>query len=379
MADVQLKDFDAITTHTGLANDDYIYTHDTSDDLEKKTLLSALKAFILGNKTVGGTVAGDIVDNNSVQTLTNKRLTNPKLNEDVALTATATVLNALAAVGSDLVSWIQTLAGYGGATALTRNTAVQTLTNKTLTTPKLNEDVALTATATVLNALAAAGSDLVSWIQTLAGYGGASALTINTAEQTLTNKTLTAPVISGGSVIDATILDPVITGAATLPADTAIGDVSPTELSYLEGTSSNLQDQIDAITGSISGNIETRLTSLESSTYNPLNQTYTYGYGFSTEALQTTLDRTQAQILTDLGLSTSSYVIDPTSIIAHLWQITAGIYQNIVLADGAEDCSFTTQTINSQLQMNTFKLTDLTAEKQYNLTLTLKVLAKAGV
>jgi len=194
MADVQLKDFDAITTHTGLANDDYVYTHDTSDDLEKKALLSALKAFILGNKTVGGTGAGDIADNDSVQTLTNKRLTNPKLNEDVALTATATVLNALAAVGSDLVSWIQTLAGYGGATALTRNTA----------------------------------------------------------EQTLTNKTLTAPVIDGGSVIDATIQDPVITGAATLPSDTTIGDVSPTELSYLEGASSNLQAQINAITG---GNI----------------------------------------------------------------------------------------------------------------------------
>jgi len=217
-------------------------------------------------------------------------------------------------------------------------------------------------------------SRIKTYILGSATIGGSAAgdIPTNSSTGTFTNKRFTTPKLNEDVAIARTATDlnacGNLTTARVLVSD-ANGRVS------VSGTTTT---EVGMLSG-ISGNIETRLTSLESSTYNPLNQTFTYGYGFSTEALQTTLERTQAQILTDLGLSTSSYVIDPTSIIAHLWRVNEGIYQNIVLAAGAEDCNFTTQTINSQLQMNTFKLTDLTAEKQYNLTLTLKVLAKAGV
>lgn len=196
MADIQLKDFDAIDDYTGFDDDDYIYLHDDSDDLEKKGLLSAFKTWIFGNKTIGGTTAGDIVDNNSAQTMTNKRLTNPKINEDVAMTGTATALNALASSYSDIISWIQTLAGYGGHTTLTRNAATQTLSSKTLTAPTIN--------------------------------GG----TVNSA-----------------TLDDCSLDDPTITSSAILPADTSIGSVTATEIAYLSGLDSNIQDQIDAITG----------------------------------------------------------------------------------------------------------------------------------
>jgi hypothetical protein len=40
--------------------------------------------------------------------------------------------------------------------------------------------------------------------------------------------------------------DPTFTGTVTLPADTAIGDVSATEIAYVNGVSSNIQTQLDA-------------------------------------------------------------------------------------------------------------------------------------
>ena len=55
-------------------------------------------------------------------------------------------------------------------------TDTQTLTNKTLTTPKLNEDVAITATATELNAQILASND--GWIDANESWAYASASTI---------------------------------------------------------------------------------------------------------------------------------------------------------------------------------------------------------
>ena len=130
----------------------------------------------------------------NVQTLTNKTITSPKINEDVVLTATATSLNHVAGVTSNIqtqldskqpiianvsdteigyldgvTSSIQTqltagvtalsnhesdttnIHGIADTSVLTTASNTQTLTNKTITSPKINEDVALTATSTELN------------------------------------------------------------------------------------------------------------------------------------------------------------------------------------------------------------------------------------
>jgi len=65
---------------------------------------------------------GDTVTTTSAQTLTNKTLTSPNINEAVALTSTATELNLLDGVTGTLVT----------------ETGSQTLTNKTFTTPDVN-------------------------------------------------------------------------------------------------------------------------------------------------------------------------------------------------------------------------------------------------
>jgi hypothetical protein len=71
-----------------------------------------------------------VVDLTTAQTLTNKTLTSPKINEDVALTSTATELNLLHEV-----------------TALVTASSTDTLTNKTLTSPVINTGLSGTAKA----------------------------------------------------------------------------------------------------------------------------------------------------------------------------------------------------------------------------------------
>jgi hypothetical protein len=93
----------------------------------------------------------------------------------------------------------------------------QTLTNKTLTTPKINEDVALTATATELNVL--------------------DGITASTAElNILDGVTSTASELNilDGVTADATELN--ILDGATL---------STTELNYVDGVTSSIQTQLD--------------------------------------------------------------------------------------------------------------------------------------
>lgn len=73
---------------------------------------------------------------------------------------------------------------------------------------------------------------------------GAGNLVVGTGTvQTLTNKTLTSPTITSPS-----ITSPTVTGTTTLPSTTSIGNVSSTEISYLDGVTSSIQTQIDTNT-----------------------------------------------------------------------------------------------------------------------------------
>jgi len=95
--------------------------------------------------------------------------------------------------------------GLGAGVNVVGDTAAQTLTNKTLTSPKINEDVALSATATELNVL--------------------DGITSSTAELNILD----------GATVSASELN--ILDGATL---------TTTELNYVDGVTSAIQTQLDA-------------------------------------------------------------------------------------------------------------------------------------
>jgi len=137
------------------------------------------------------------------------------------------------------------------------DTATQTLTNKTLTTPVISSitNGAATLTLPTSTGTIALTSDIAAGIVT------------ETGTQTLTNKTLTSPVVSGltlsdsgivieGSSADAhettlTVTNPTADRTITFPDETGtvqlrVTDVSDTEIGYLNGVTSAIQTQMDA-------------------------------------------------------------------------------------------------------------------------------------
>jgi hypothetical protein len=124
-----------------------------------------------------------------------------------AISVTANTYDAYgsaSAVAGDLTTHTSATEAHGATGAVVGTTNTQTLTNKTLTSPKINEDVALTATATELNVL--------------------DGITSSTAELNILD----------GVTASATELN--ILDGATL---------TTTELNYVDGVTSAIQTQLD--------------------------------------------------------------------------------------------------------------------------------------
>ena len=126
----------------------------------------------------------------------------------------------------------------------------QTLTNKTLTTPKINENVNLTASSTELNKLDGATVSTAE-INRLAGVTSSVVSVDDT--QTLTNKSLTSPIITGtitGAVVtSANIVDGTIVNA-DISASAAIVDTKLATISTASKVSNSATTATSANTGS---------------------------------------------------------------------------------------------------------------------------------
>ena len=94
MADKKITELNLLTYATAAAGDLLII--EDIDGAETKAITAEnLAKYALGNRTIGGTTAGDIVTVDGTQTLTNKAITSPSVNGGAALTTDSTELNLL--------------------------------------------------------------------------------------------------------------------------------------------------------------------------------------------------------------------------------------------------------------------------------------------
>ena len=100
MLDITIQDLDLIESPSLLADDDFFHFQDVSDSYtDKVAALSAMAEFILREKSIPS-VGSAIVTDSATQTLTNKKLTSPKINSDTTITANGADINKLSGMTS---------------------------------------------------------------------------------------------------------------------------------------------------------------------------------------------------------------------------------------------------------------------------------------
>jgi hypothetical protein len=187
-----------------------VVTTTSTQELTNKTLTSPT----ISSPTISGTITGAVVTSTNIVdgTITGTDVASGTITSTNILDGTIVNadINASAAIASTKISGTAaTLAG------------TETLTNKTLTSPRINENVALTATSTFLNRV-----DATSSIQTQ-----------------LNGKQAT---ISGGA---STIASTNLTASRALVSDAsgkvAVSAVTAAELAHLDNVTSAIQTQLN--------------------------------------------------------------------------------------------------------------------------------------
>ena len=180
--------------------------------------------------------------------------------------------------------------------------------------------------------------------------GGTNAGDIVTVDgtQTLTNKTITSPSVNGGAALTATSdelnkLDGVtaVTADFNAIAGIAAAGVTPTELGYVNGVTSGIQAQLNAL-WTVAGTTA---------------RTFTYAEEWNdNDATSKTI--TEATINT-AGSVPSGYHVDHTSIICALYTRDGDTYMQVGL-DGATTVKITRRNVGGVVRLEKIVLAGLT-------------------
>jgi hypothetical protein len=163
------------------------------------------------------------------------------LTSDITVTASSTNTFTNKSISLTTNTLTGTVAEFNAALAdenFATIAGTETLTNKRLTSPKINEDVAITATSTEINytdgvtsaiqtqldAKATSG-DLTTHTGATEAHGATGAVVGTTNTQTLTNKTLTSPVVTGLALNDSSV---VFEGSSADDNETTLTVTNPT-------------------------------------------------------------------------------------------------------------------------------------------------------
>jgi hypothetical protein len=183
--------------------------HSTGNEVRHMIVGSDLQLsndHIVASTAVHGLGSGvSVVGTSTTQTLTNKTLTSPKVNENVVLTATSTELNVLDGITA-------TTAELNTTDGVTSPIQAQIDAKAPLASPTFTGTVTLPTSIT----------------------GATGAITSAMIVGTLSGKTLSGPTISGSASVSA--------GATISTNSVTVSDV---ELGYLDGVTGAIQTQLD--------------------------------------------------------------------------------------------------------------------------------------
>lgn len=183
-----------------------------------------------------------IADTSALATKTDANTAASNAESNAITAAGIAAASAIATAVSNHEADTTNVHGITDTSVLTTASNTQTLTNKTLTSPKINENVALTTTATQLNYV----SGVTSAIQTQ--LDGKSSTGHTHTSSSVTDFTEAAQDAVGNSLGSGLSYNDT-TGAISVDTTTIqsrVANVSDTEIGYLDGVTSAIQTQLNA-------------------------------------------------------------------------------------------------------------------------------------